>query len=314
MPDPAGRRHPVHRSSCSLMASLRRATRRSTSWGRPRPRDAVEQGQRRARARPAASSTGTATGCRRRGRWAIWATSIQLQRGHLGLGRQVSQARSPISLQLMAYYAQVIATAMLAFPARCLHRLPQRTTPGSGDQHRVDDSRSVFCRCRPFVLAITLVLFLAIGGIEVGGVDIGFKWLPGARYEYRSAKIRVLSTISSTCSCRRCRWARGSASHAVFMRLLRSDMIGSPCSQPLHRPRPSSKGLSLPDPHPVAPRPAPVDVHPVDGDGLQRSVRAHRRRADRRDHLHRSRGSGATCSRRRSCSFDFIVRCRAARW
>ena len=74
----------------------------------------------------------------------------------------------------------------------------------------------------PFVLAITLVLFFAIGGIEVGGTDVGLKILPGARYVplgedwVKHFKHMLLPSISLSL---------GIA--AVFMRLLRSDMIGT---------------------------------------------------------------------------------------
>ena len=61
-----------------------------------------------------------------------------------------------------------------------------------------------------------------IGGIEVGGVDVGFKWLPGARYVpfgesvFDHFKHMLLPAVSL---------ALGIS--AVFMRLLRSDMIGT---------------------------------------------------------------------------------------
>ena len=74
-----------------------------------------------------------------------------------------------------------------------------------------------------FRLSASLVLlFLAIGGIEVGGTDIGFKILPGARYVPFGESVvdhfkhMLLPSISL---------ALGIS--AVFMRLLRSDMIGT---------------------------------------------------------------------------------------
>ncbi len=74
----------------------------------------------------------------------------------------------------------------------------------------------------PFVLAVAFVLFFAIGGITIRGVDVGFKILP-ARPTCRSA--RTSSCTSNICCCPRCRSRLGIS--AVFMRLLRSDMIGT---------------------------------------------------------------------------------------
>ena len=73
-----------------------------------------------------------------------------------------------------------------------------------------------------FVLAIFLILFLSVGGLSVAGFDIGVKWLPAARYVPLGEdwllhfKHMALPAFSL---------AMGQA--AVFMRLLRSDMIGT---------------------------------------------------------------------------------------
>jgi peptide/nickel transport system permease protein len=74
----------------------------------------------------------------------------------------------------------------------------------------------------PFVLAIFLVIFFAVGGLSIFGTQIGFKILPGGRYvpfgddPVEHFKHMLLPAISL---------AMGIA--AVFMRLLRSDMIGT---------------------------------------------------------------------------------------
>ena len=74
----------------------------------------------------------------------------------------------------------------------------------------------------PFVLAIFFVLFFAIGGVSVFGTQLGFKILPGARYVPFGESVvdhfkhMLLPALSL---------ALGQS--AVFMRLLRADMIGT---------------------------------------------------------------------------------------
>lgn len=127
----------------------------------------------------------------------------------------LSQAITP-SLQLM-FYSLVLAS-LIAFP------LGVWTAYRNGQ--RVDRSVNTvmlgFFAVPPFVLAIVLVLFLAIGGISLFGLDVGFRILPGSTYvpfgedRVEHFKHMLLPAISLSL---------GQA--AVFMRLLRADMIGT---------------------------------------------------------------------------------------
>jgi len=127
----------------------------------------------------------------------------------------VSRTLTP-SLQLMAY--SLILASLIAFPmgVYTAYRNGQR-------QDRVINAVMLgFFAVPPFVLALTFVLFLAIGGITVGDTDIGFKILPGARYVPLGESVvdhfkhMLLPALSL---------ALGIS--AIFMRLLRSDMIGT---------------------------------------------------------------------------------------
>ncbi len=128
-----------------------------------------------------------------------------------GLSRSITP-----SLQLMFY--SLILASLIAFP------LGIWTAYRNGQ--RVDRSVNTvmlgFFAVPPFVLAIVLVLFLAIGGVSIFGADVGLRILPGSRYvpfgESRvdHFKHMFLPALSL---------ALGQA--AVFMRLLRADMIGT---------------------------------------------------------------------------------------
>lgn len=121
-----------------------------------------------------------------------------------------------VSLQLMAY--GLILAILIAFPLGVYTAYRN----GTRQDRAINTVMLGFFAVPPFVLAITLVLFLAIGGIEVGGFDAGFKILPGARYVALGDswvdhfKHMLLPAISLSL---------GIA--AVFMRLLRSDMIAT---------------------------------------------------------------------------------------
>jgi peptide/nickel transport system permease protein len=127
----------------------------------------------------------------------------------------VSRSITP-SLQLM-FYALVLA-CLIAFP------LGVYTAYRNGQ--RVDRTANTvmlgFFAIPPFVLAIVFVLFLAIGGISLFGADVGLKVLPGSRYvPFGESKVdhfkhMLLPSLSL---------ALGQA--AIFMRLLRADMIGT---------------------------------------------------------------------------------------
>lgn len=123
-----------------------------------------------------------------------------------------------VSLQLMAY--ALILAILIAFPlgVYTAYRNGQR------QDRMINTVMLGFFAVPPFVLAVTLVLFLGVGGIEVGGVDAGFKVLPAVGYEHFGSdegvwthfKHMLLPSVSL---------ALGIA--AVFMRLLRSDMIAT---------------------------------------------------------------------------------------
>ena len=128
-----------------------------------------------------------------------------------GLSRSITP-----SLQLM-FYSLVLAS-LIAFP------MGVWTAYRNGQ--RVDRTANTvmlgFFAVPPFVLAIVLVLFLAIGGVTVGGADVGLRVLPGSRYvPFGESRIdhfkhMFLPALSL---------ALGQS--AIFMRLLRADMIGT---------------------------------------------------------------------------------------
>jgi peptide/nickel transport system permease protein len=127
----------------------------------------------------------------------------------------LSRSMTP-SLQLMAY-ATVLAT-MMAIPLGVLagYRAGQRT------DRSINTVMLGFFAVPPYVLAVVFVLFLAIGGISVFGNQVGFTILPSSTYiPFGESRIdhfkhMLLPALSL---------ALGQA--AVFMRLLRSDMIAT---------------------------------------------------------------------------------------
>lgn len=139
-------------------------------------------------------------------------TSIQ-NREDVAVG--ISRTITP-SLQLM-FYAIVVASC-LAFP------LGVWTAYRNGQRpDRVANTVMLgFFALPPFILAVLSVLFLAVGGLSIGGASFGFKVLPAARYvafgddPFLHFKHMALPVFSL---------AMGQS--AVFMRLLRSDMIGT---------------------------------------------------------------------------------------
>ncbi|MEM9565192.1 MAG: ABC transporter permease [Actinomycetota bacterium] len=128
-----------------------------------------------------------------------------------GLSRSITP-----SLQLMFY--SLILASLIAFP------LGIWTAYRNGQ--RVDRSVNTvmlgFFAVPPFVLAIVLVLFLAIGGVSIFGADVGLRILPGSLYvpfgESRVDHFKHMFLPSLSL-------ALGQS--AVFMRLLRADMIGT---------------------------------------------------------------------------------------
>ncbi len=127
----------------------------------------------------------------------------------------VSRSITP-SLQLMSY--SLILAVLISFPlgVYTAYRNGQRA------DRSINTVMLGFFAVPPFVLAITFVLFLAIGGVSVFGTDIGLKILPGSRYvPFGESKVDhfkhfLLPSLSL---------ALGQS--AVFMRLLRADMIGT---------------------------------------------------------------------------------------
>jgi peptide/nickel transport system permease protein len=127
----------------------------------------------------------------------------------------IGQAITP-SFQLMLY--AVILAALISFP------LGVYTAYKSGQkQDRIINTAMLgFFAVPNFVLAVIMVLFFAIGGLRLFGTSLGFRWLPAARYvdfgedpilHFKHMALPALSL------------ALGSS--AVFMRLLRSDMIAT---------------------------------------------------------------------------------------
>ena len=127
----------------------------------------------------------------------------------------ISRSMTP-TLQVMAY--SVVLALMLAIPLGIWAGYRQ----GSASDRAINNVMLGFLATPNFVLAVMLVLFLSIGGLSIAGRDIGFHVLPAARYVpfgqdvVLHFKHMLLPSLSL---------AMGQA--AVYMRLLRSDMIGT---------------------------------------------------------------------------------------
>ena len=139
-------------------------------------------------------------------------TSIQ-NREDVAVG--ISRTITP-SLQLM-FYSLVVA-CLLAFPLGVWTAYRNGQRP----DRVVNTVMLGFFALPPFILAVLAVLFLAVGGLQFGGASFGFKVLPATRYvafgedpvlHFKHMLLPVLAL------------SMGQA--AVFMRLLRSDMIGT---------------------------------------------------------------------------------------
>ncbi len=127
----------------------------------------------------------------------------------------IGQSITP-SLQLMVY--SVILASLLAFPLGVYAAYKQGRRP----DRVINTVMLGFFAVPNFVIAVNLVLFFAIGGLSVFGTRLGLKVLPGAGYvefgenPVEHFKRMLLPSLSL---------ALGQS--AVFMRLLRSDMIGT---------------------------------------------------------------------------------------
>ncbi len=137
-------------------------------------------------------------------------TSVQ-RREAIAMG--MSKAMTP-TLQL-AFYSFVLAL-VLALPLGVLSAYRQGRMAD-----RVSNYTMLgFLAAPNFVLAVVLVLFFSVGGISVFGFDVGWKILPAARYVplgddwFLHFKHMLLPAV-----------ALAMPQAAVFMRLLRSDMI-----------------------------------------------------------------------------------------
>ncbi len=127
----------------------------------------------------------------------------------------VSRSITP-SLQLMAY--SLILAVLIAFPLGIWAAYRN----GLREDRIINTVMLGFFAVPPFVLAVFFVLFLAIGGVSVFGTQIGWKLLPAARYVPLGESVTdhfkhmLLPALSL---------ALGQS--AIFMRLLRSDMIAT---------------------------------------------------------------------------------------
>lgn len=121
-----------------------------------------------------------------------------------------------VSLQLMFYSLVLAACIAVPLGVYTAYRNGQR------QDRAINTTMLGFFAMPPFVLALYFVLFLAIGGLSIGGTKFGLKILPGARYVPLGESVpehfkhMLLPSLSL---------ALGQS--AVFMRLLRSDMIGT---------------------------------------------------------------------------------------
>jgi len=138
--------------------------------------------------------------------------SIQLREDiSAGVSRTIT-----VSLQLMTY--ALILAVLIAFPlgVYTAYRNGQR------QDRTINTIMLGFFAVPPFVLALVLVLFLAIGGLDIFGVTIGGKWLPGARYvPFGESVVDHFKHMLLPS------FALALGISAVFMRLLRSDMIAT---------------------------------------------------------------------------------------
>ena len=120
------------------------------------------------------------------------------------------------SLQLM-FYSVVLSLAM-AMPLGVWAAYREGQTP----DRIINTVMLGFFAVPPFVLAVVSVLFLSIGGIKMAGVDVGFSLLPASRYvpfgQDKTDHFKHLLLPAFSLS-------MGQA--AVYMRLLRSDMIAT---------------------------------------------------------------------------------------
>jgi peptide/nickel transport system permease protein len=129
----------------------------------------------------------------------------------VGIGKAITP-----TLQLMAY--SVILAALISLPLGVYAGYKN----GLRQDRIINTSMLGFFAVPNFVLSVILVLFFTVGGLSVFGTHVGFKILKSGGYvpfgqdPVEHIKHMILPSLSL---------ALGSS--AVFMRLLRSDMIGT---------------------------------------------------------------------------------------
>lgn len=124
--------------------------------------------------------------------------------------------RLPVSLALM-FYAQVLALGV-AIPLGIL-----AAAKAGGWADKIASTAAFALLSLPnFILAVLLLLFFSVGGLSILGVQLGGKWLPAIGYTPFSEnpvehfRGMVLPAI-----------ALAAGQVAIYMRLLRSDMIAT---------------------------------------------------------------------------------------
>lgn len=127
----------------------------------------------------------------------------------------ISNALTP-TLQLMGYSIVIALAVSLPLGVWAGYR------QGTKADRSINNVMLGFLATPNYVLAVLLVLFLAIGGLSVAGNEIGFRVLPAARY-YALGDDAVLHFKHLALPA--LALAMGQA--AVFMRLLRSDVIST---------------------------------------------------------------------------------------
>jgi peptide/nickel transport system permease protein len=122
----------------------------------------------------------------------------------------------PVTLQLLLY-AQIVAIG-IAIPLGVYSAYRANTKADSA----ISTASFGMLALPNYVVAVLLVLFLALGGISIAGTDVGSTYFPGARYvpfgespteHFKSMALPALSLAA--------------AQIAVYMRLLRTDMIAT---------------------------------------------------------------------------------------
>ncbi len=128
-----------------------------------------------------------------------------------GIGKAITP-----TLQLMVY--SVILATLIAFPAGVYAAYKN----GQRQDRIINTAMLGFFAVPNFVLSIILILFLALGGLSLFGGELGFHLLPAARYvPFGQSPSEHLTHMALPAL------SLGLGQAAIFMRLLRSDMIAT---------------------------------------------------------------------------------------